>query len=179
LVVRVYSSGDQVRLLLNGREIGVKAISADTKRKAEFEVPYAAGELKAIALENGKQIAELAFQTAGPPVELRLVADRQTIRADRRDLSFVTLEVVDRSGNLVPDAVIPVVFRVSGAGELAGAGSANPKDVASFRQPGTRTFQGRCLAVVRPTGQAGAITLTADAEGIPQTSLQVTVRAGG
>ena len=76
-------------------------------------------------------------------------------------------------------AVVPVAFRVSGAGELAGAGSANPKDVASFRQPRTRTFQGRSLAVLRPTGQAGAIMLNADAEGIGQTSLQVSVREGG
>ena len=69
LKVRVYSSGDQVRLLLNGKEIGVKPVSADTELKAEFDVPYAAGELKAVALSNGQPIAELAFKTAGKPAQ--------------------------------------------------------------------------------------------------------------
>src|ERR1035441_7222725 len=79
LKVRVYSSGDQVRLLLNGKEIGT---SGAKEMKAEFEVPYVAGELKAIALSKGAPIAELAFQTVGKPARLRLTADRKTIRRD-------------------------------------------------------------------------------------------------
>jgi beta-galactosidase len=86
ITVRVYSQGDHVRLLLNGREIGMKPISAETKFKAEFEVPYAPGELKAVALKDDKPIAELSFRTAGEPARLRLRADRQSIRASRTTL---------------------------------------------------------------------------------------------
>lgn len=169
--VRVYSSGEQVRLLLNGKEIGVKPVSAATQLKAEFQVPYEPGELKAVALSGGKPIAELAFKTAGPPAAIRLKADRPSIRRDRNDLAFVTLEVLDKAGALVPDASIPVAFSVSGAAELAAVGTANPKDVWSFRRPRPRTFHGVCLAIVRPTGVAGAITLRAQSEGLPAANI--------
>ena len=86
LKVRVYSSGDQVRLLLNGKEVGVKPVSPETELRAEFEVPYAAGELKAVAMSSGRQIAELSFKTVGKPAKLRLTADRASIRRDRNDL---------------------------------------------------------------------------------------------
>jgi len=173
--VRAYSSGDQVRLLLNGREIATKPVSTETKFKAEFDVPYAAGELKAIALLEGRPIAELAFKTTGRPAKLRLRADRQSIRRDRNDLAYVTLDVVDQAGDVVPDATVPVTFTISGAGELAAVGTANPKDVVSFRRERPRTFHGKCLAIVRPTGAAANVTLRAQAEGLVSASIVVKV----
>jgi beta-galactosidase len=175
LKVRVYSSGDQVRLLLNGKEIGVKPVSSETELKAEFDVPYAAGELQAIALSKGQQIAELSFKTVGKPAKLRLKADRASIRRDRNDLSYVTLEVLDQAGELVPDTVVPVSFSISGAAELVTAGSANPKDVESFRRLRPKTFHGRCLAIVRPKNVAGAATVRAQADGLPPASIVVQV----
>jgi beta-galactosidase len=171
ITVRVYSQGDQVRLLLNDREIGVKPVSVENEFKAEFEVPYAAGELKAVALKNGSPIAELAFKTAGKPAKLRMKADRPSIRPDRNDLAFVALEVLDQDGSLVPDATAVVRFDISGAGELAATGTANPKDVRSFRQPLATTYHGKCLAIVRPTGSAGRITLVAKSDGLEPAKL--------
>jgi beta-galactosidase len=173
--VRVYSSGDQVRLLLNSREVGTKPVSAATKFTVEFDVPYAAGELKAIALAEGSQIGELAFKTAGKPAKLRLRADRQSIRGDRNDLAYVTLEVVDQAGDVVPDATVAVAFSISGVGELAGVGTANPKDVQSFRRLRPRTFHGKCLAIVRPTAAAGNVLLRAQAEGLVSASVMLKV----
>jgi beta-galactosidase len=175
LKVRVYSTGDQVRLLLNGKEIGAKPVSAETELKAEFDVQYAAGELKAVAFSNGGQIAELAFKTAGKPAKLRLIADRASIRRNRNDLSYVTLEVLDQAGELVPDAVVPVSFSISGAADLAAVGTANPKDVWSFRRLRPKTFHGRCLAIVRPKGAAGAATVRAQADGLAPASIVVQV----
>ncbi|MEJ2009878.1 MAG: DUF4982 domain-containing protein [Acidobacteriota bacterium] len=173
--VHIYTQGDQVRLLLNGHEIGVKPVSAETKFKAEFDVPYAAGELKAIALKEGKSIAEMALKTAGRPARLRLRADRQSIRADRNDLAYVTLEVLDQTGSVVPDATVPVSFDISGAGELAATGTANPKDVRSFRRAGPATYHGKCLAIVRPSGSAGRVTLLAKSEGLESARLVLKV----
>ena len=176
LTVRVYSRGEQVRLLLNGNEVGVKAISAQTKLRAEFEVPYTAGELRAVALAQGRTIAELALKTVARPAKLRLRADRTAIRPERWDLAFVTVEVLDAAGNLVPDAVVPVTFTLTGAAELAGTGNANPKDPRSFRRPHVRTYHGRCLAVVRPVGTAGTVELRVTADGL--TGASVTIRVG-
>ena len=174
--VRVYTAGDEVRLLLNGKEVGTKPVSAATELKAEFDVPYAPGELKAVAFAGGRQIAELAFKTAGRPARLRLKADRTAIRRSRNDLSYVTLEVLDGAGEVVPDAVVPVRISIGGAAELAAAGTANPKDVWSFRRPNLKTFHGMALAIVRPVGLVGVATVRAQADGLAPASIVVQVK---
>ena len=117
----------------------------------------------------------IAFKTAGKPAKLRLIADRASIRRNRNDLSYVTLEVLDQAGELVPDAVVPVSFSISGAADLAAVGTANPKDVWSFRRLRPKTFHGRCLAIVRPKGAAGAATVRAQADGLAPASIVVQV----
>jgi beta-galactosidase len=174
LKVRLASSGDQVRLLLNGKEIGTKSVSRETEWKAEFDVPYVPGELRAVAMQKGKEIGELTFKTAGKPAKLRLKADRSSMRRDKNDLSFIKVEVLDQAGNLVPDAVVSVALAVRGAGKLAAAGTANPKDVASFRSRRPTTFHGQCLAIVQPAGKPGSITLSAESPGLASASIQLT-----
>jgi len=176
LTVNVCTQGDQVRLLLNGREIGVKPVSAETRFKVEFDVPYAPGELKAVALKEGKPIAEMTLKTAGTPAGLQLKPDRQSLRPDRNDLAYVTLEVLDQYRNVVPDAAVPVSFEVRGVGELAATGTANPKDVRSFRQARPTTYHGKCLAILRPTGSAGSVTLLAESAGLSPARLVLKVR---
>jgi beta-galactosidase len=175
LKVRLASVGDQVRLTLNGKEIGTKSISRETEFRAEFEIPYTPGELKAVALQNGREIGDLTFTTAGKPARLQLKADRSSIRHDPNDLSFVKVEVLDQAGSVVPDAVVSIALTVSGAGRLAAAGTANPKDVSSFRSRVPRSYHGRCLAIVQPNGGPGSITLTAESAGIESATLQLTV----
>jgi beta-galactosidase len=153
----------------------VKPVSAETKFIAKFDVPYAPGELRAVALKEGNPLAEMTLKTSGGPAGLRLRVDRQSLRPDRNDLAYVTLEVLDQSGNVVPDAAVPVSFEISGAGELAATGTANPKDVRSFRQPRPTTFHGKCLAIVRPTGSAGSITLLARSDGFEPARLVLKV----
>ena len=104
LQVAVYSRCDSVRLELNGKVIGEKPVSAATKLTAKFDVPYAPGELRAIGLVNGKAVANTVLKTSGAPRKLKLIADREKIRADRNDLSYVTVEVVDAAGQRVPNA---------------------------------------------------------------------------
>ncbi|HEU5072243.1 MAG TPA: glycoside hydrolase family 2 TIM barrel-domain containing protein [Verrucomicrobiae bacterium] len=166
LQVNVYSRCDTVRLELNGKVIGEKPVSAATKLTAKFNVPYQPGELCAIGLVNGKEVAKTTLKTAGEPHRIRLTADRSVIRADRNDLSYVTVEVVDAKGNRVPNATIPIRFTISGAGELAATGSGAPNDASSFRLPLRKTYEGRCIAILRPNGGAEKIQLKAEADGL-------------
>jgi beta-galactosidase len=175
LNVRVYSTGDRVQLLLNGKEVDSKALSPESEWKAEFEVTYSPGELKAVAFSKGTQIAEVAVKTVGKPAKLRLVADRPSIQRKRTDLSYVTLEVTDDRDQLVPDAALPVNFSISGAGELAATGTANPKDFESFRKPNLRTFHGRALAIVRPKMVAGQAIVSVQAAGFAPASAVIQI----
>ena len=171
--VRVYSSGDQVKLILNGKEIGSKAMPESARLIAQFDLPYAAGELRAIAFKDGKEIDSLTFKTVAKPARLRLKVDRPTISARRDDLAFITVEITDAAGVPVPDIVRKIDFHVDGAGELAAVGNANPKDVTSFHESTCRTFRGRCLAILRPFGREGTITLQARSDGLSPASTAV------
>ncbi|MGV8137475.1 MAG: glycoside hydrolase family 2 TIM barrel-domain containing protein [Mangrovibacterium sp.] len=171
--VNVYSRSPVVRLELNGKVIGEQELSEKTNLTAKFKVPYEPGELKAIAVENGTEEGSVSLKTTGQAKKIRLVVDRTDIRADRNDLAYVTVEIVDENGNIVPNSEILVHLIIQGDGELAAAGSANPSCMASFRQPQARTFRGRCLAIVRPVGSPGKILLKAMARGVEPDSVIV------
>jgi beta-galactosidase len=174
LDVTVYSSCPSARLELDGKEIATKPVSE--RMIARFQVPYHPGELRAVCLSDGKPGASATLRTAGEPKEIRLTVDRSTIHADRNDLAYVTVEVVDAHGTLVPNGAIPVHFTVTGAGELAATGSGAPNDPSSFRLPVHKTWQGRGLAILRPTGDPGEITLKAEADGLQAATVVVETR---
>src|SRR6185437_7893764 len=175
MTVRVYTRAQQVKLLLNGREVGAKDLTEKDALKAEFSVPYAPGELKAVAYDDGREVGSVLFATAGKAHSLMLKADRPKMQATRDDLSYVMVTVVDAAGRPVPDAVLPISFVVEGAGEIAAVGNANPKDIASWRQLHRETFHGACVAIVRPRGRAGAITLRAESPGLVGATVRLEV----
>jgi beta-galactosidase len=166
LLVNVYSSGDRVELFLNARRVGQTSLGDADKFRTQFSVPYQPGLLVAVAYRNDKVIGIKTLSTVGPAAGLRLVPDRQALDADRNDLSHVVAEVVDAAGHLVPDAVVNVSFTIQGQGEIVAAGSGNPRNMASIRQPHHDTYRGRALAIVRPFVQRGRITLAAQAPGL-------------
>jgi beta-galactosidase len=175
LKVTVYSTAKSVRLELNGRIIGEKATSEATRLKAVFDVPYEPGELKAVALENGKEVAVKILKTTGEPAALKLTADRNSIRADRNDLSYITIEIVDEFGQTVTDAAIPVKLTLSGDGELAGSGNASPWDMESVGNTLVKTYRGKALAIVRPFAKTGEITLKAEGRTLQEAIAKVRV----
>ena len=175
LTVRIYTTGDHIKLLLNGKEAGSADVSLNTNLTAELSVPYAPGELKAVAFKDGKPFGEMSLKTVGAPYRVALYPDGSSLKADRNDLSFVMAHILDKEGNLVPDAVAEVSFKVSGPGELAAIGNANPREMDSFHAPRRRTFQGRCLAIVRPSGAPGQITVQATSAGLEPASLSLQI----
>jgi beta-galactosidase len=172
LQVRVFSRAPMVRLKLNNKIVGEQRI-ADTSITAVFEVPYEPGTLKAVNVENGKETAGFELKTAGMAKRIHLTADRVRIKASRSDLSYVIVEVVDENNLVVPDAEVPIHFSVEGAGELVALGNANPKNVASFHNGERQTFNGKCLAIIRPKGNAGVIKLNATSKGLG--TVQITI----
>jgi beta-galactosidase len=174
LQVRVFTKASRVRLEQNGKIVGEKVLLPQDKYIAVFEVPYQPGELKAVALENDKEVAVKILRTPGEPAVIRLVGDRNNIKADRNDLSFVRIEIVDSNGQLVPEDSVEVKLTLSGGGELAASGNANPKDMASVNRTLINTYKGKALAVIRPSGK-GIIKLTAESQGLKAGELIIQV----
>jgi beta-galactosidase len=172
--VHVYTRSKLVKLEMNGKPVGEQAVDDNKSITATFEVPYEPGTLTARCFDNGVETASETIKTVGKPAAIRLSPDRSAIKADRNDLSYVMVGIIDAEGNIVPNADnITVNFEISGNGEIAGVGSGSPTDMSSFQQPHKKSWQGRCLAIVRPKGEAGKITLKAKAEGLQEVSTEI------
>jgi beta-galactosidase len=176
-LVHVYTRSRNVKLELNRKIVGEQNIEQGKSITATFEVPYEPGTLVAHCYDNGKETASQVLKTTGPPAAIRLIADRTRIRADKNDLSYVMAEIIDRDGNIVPDADKVIVnFEVTGPGKVAGVGSGDPRDMSSFQQPRKKTYQGICMAIIRPEKTPGKIKLRTTAEGLKEASLVITSR---
>ena len=165
--VEVYTKAKEVKLFLNGKEIGSKAVGRDTEYKAVFTVPYEAGTLRAQAGNK-----EVTLATAGEPAALRLKADRNVITADGQDLAFVTVEVIDREGRICPDAAISCEAAVKGQGRLMAFASADLKDREPTTSPQVTTWKGRALLVVRSTSKKG-LTQVSVRSSLPTATLTI------
>jgi beta-galactosidase len=176
LQVDVYSGCQQVRLLLNGKDLGAKSTSRETQFIANWQVPYEPGTLTAIGYNQHEEVAHWQLHTAGKPAALRLTADRLAIQADGQDLCYVTVEVVDVNGQRVPCAQNLVRFAVEGEGTLAAVGNSKPDSLESFQQPQRSTCDGRCLAILRSKRTPGAIKLAARSDGLAESSIAIETR---
>ncbi|QFG22228.1 glycoside hydrolase family 2 TIM barrel-domain containing protein [Actinomadura sp. WMMB 499] len=172
--VEVYSAADEVELLVNGRSLGRAPAGGRHRFRAEFDTVYEPGELVAVAYQGGAETGRHLLRSATGPVRLRAEPDRPAITATHGDLAYVTLTLTDAEGTLHTAADRPVSAEVSGNGLLAGFGSAAPSTRERFDAAEHRTYEGRALAVLRPTG-TGEIRLRASAPECEPVEVLITV----
>jgi len=171
-VVAYYNNADAVELFLNGKSLGVQQKTGDDLH-VKWRVPFAPGTLRAISRKNGKTVLTKQITTAGTPAKIILKADHANIKADGRDLSFITAAIVDKNGVMVPDADNLVQFQVHGAGFIAGVDSGDPTSHESFKASQHTALNGLALAILQSNGAKGAITLTAHATGLQPATIVV------
>lgn len=169
-----YNQADEVELFLNGESLGVKSKPDDAFHVC-WRVPFTPGTLKAVSRKDGKEVLTREIRTAGEPARIMLIPDRSALHADGTDLSFVTVEIQDKDGNLVPDADNLLRFTVEGDGFIAGTDNGDQNDPVSLKKPERHAFYGKAMAVVQNTGKAGTIRLKATAEGLPDAIVEIKV----
>lgn len=167
-----FNHADEVELFINGRSQGVKTMPED-KYHVVWRVKYEPGAIKAVSRKDGKVVVEKEIHTAGEPAQIRLSADRTEIQADGADLSFITVEIVDKDGNLCPNADNLVNFDVQGAAFIAGVDNGNQTSMESFKAPHRKAFYGKCLVVLQNNGDRGDIQLNAVSEGLEKAMLNI------
>ena len=174
--VNVYSRSPRVRLYRDGTPVGESEVDPETYT-ATFEVPYAPGELKAVNLDaRRREGAAAVLETTGASAAIRLTPDRTDVRADRNDLAWVKVEIVDAKGRTVPDAAVKVSLAAARAGSIIASGNGAYADMESFRSLTPTTFRGKAVAVLQLTMEPGNITLTVTAEGFPEATLTLETR---
>jgi beta-galactosidase len=165
--VHVFTSGDEGELFLNGKLLGRRKKGEFEYRLRWDEVVYEPGTLKVVTYKSGKLWATAEMKTAGTAASLRVEPDRNRIRADGRDLSFVTVTITDKSGVTVPRADNRVQFEIEGPGEIVATDNGDPTSFEPFQSHSRKAFNGLCLVIVRgKAGALGKIRLTAKADGL-------------
>lgn len=167
-----YNNADEVELFVNGKSQGVRSKGKDDFH-VMWRVKYEPGTVKAISRKEGKTVAEQEIRTAGEPAQIRLTPDRSTIQADGKDLSFITVEILDKDGNLCPNAENDVTFAVEGAGFIAGVDNGSPISMEKFKDNHRKAFYGKCLVVVQNSGKTGGIKVTATADGLEKATTAI------
>jgi len=153
-----YNHADEVELYLNGKSLGKRSKKGD-ELHVFWRVPFEPGTLKAVSRKNGKEVLTREIKTAGKATSIRLTADRKKIKADGKDLAFVTVELLDADGTVLPLTNQVAIFSISGLGSLAGTDNGDPNEHVSLKNPQRRLFNGKCLGIVRSSRQKGKIVL--------------------
>ncbi|RYD94979.1 MAG: DUF4982 domain-containing protein, partial [Sphingobacteriales bacterium] len=155
-----------------GKSLGTKTKEGENLH-AVWKVPFEAGTLKAVSKKNGKAVLTTEVKTAGKAHKIELIADRKKLEADGKDLSFITVNVLDKDGNIVPDADNLIEFTIEGNGTIAGTDNGYQADLNSLSKPERNAWKGKCLAIIKANEKAGKIKLTAKADGLPAVSVKV------
>ena len=192
--VFVYTNYPSAELFINGKSQGIRtkdlSVTAEGTMESEesatsfvrqsryrlmwMDTKYEPGVVKVVAYDkDGNAVAEREIRTAGKPHHIELTADRATITADGRDLSFITVRVVDKDGNLCPDAQHLVEYSVSGEGFYRAGANGNPVSLELFHEPRMQLFNGMMTAIVQSNTTPGEITLTAKAKGVKSAKIVI------
>lgn len=187
--VFVYTNYPSAELFINGKSQGVKkkdlsataynSGSNDFSRQERYrlmwmDTKYEPGTAKVVAYDNdGNAVAEKEIHTAGKPYRMELIADSPIIEADGKDLSFITVKVVDKDGNLCPNVQDLVKFKVKGAGIYRAGANGDSTSLDLFHEPQMHLFNGMLTAIVQSDDKPGTITLEAMMKGIPTSKIEI------
>ncbi len=165
VTVYAYHNCDSVELFLNDVSQGDK-VFAGSALHSEWDVAWQAGTLRGDCKRGSSVVATDTVKTAGAPAKIGLTPDRSRIRADGKDLTFVTVDVLDQDGVIVPTGDSSFTFSVSGPAELVGVDNGNPTDTSAYKASTRTAFHGKALAILRATKAPGNVSFTASAAGL-------------
>jgi beta-galactosidase len=172
----VYSNCDEVELFLNDKSLGSKPKPANDAPRT-WETTFAAGTLKAVGKNNGKEVATEILKTAGEPAKILLTVDKSKIANNFDDVAYVTATIVDANGLPCPNVTIDrlVSFTISGPGAIAAVDNGDNQSHEAFQANERSTYRGKCIAVIRAKGPSGTIGLKASAPNLEGSSVTITI----
>ena len=177
----VYTSYPKAELFINGKSQGIREKNDSTLqtryRLMWNETKYEPGEVKVVAYDAaGNKTAEKVLKTAGKPHHLVLTPNRESLLADGEDLVYITVQVADKEGNIVPTDNRMVRFSVSGAGTFEATANGDPTSLLPFQHPEMKLFSGAATAIVRSADRDGVIRFTASAKGVNSATISLQVK---
>lgn len=177
--VHVYTSGDEGELFLNGKSLGRKKMEAGKDFRLTWDdVVYVPGELKVVCYKNGKKWATDIVKTTGIATKLRMSADRSEVLADDVDLVFVTVDVTDKEGLMVPRTNPLVKFSIEGNGEIVATDNGDATSFVPFQSNERPAYNGKVLVIVKAKkGEKGQFTVKAESEGLQSAAATIRIKS--
>ncbi|WP_342382367.1 glycoside hydrolase family 2 TIM barrel-domain containing protein [Bacteroides ovatus] len=168
LFVNGVSQGRQRKLTRTEYESSTDSLAPQKRYRLMWnDVIYQPGEVKVTAYDkNGNPADEKIIKTAGKPHHLVLSSNRTSMKADGEDLVYITVQVADKNGNLVPTDTRKVNFKVSGAGKFRAAANGDPTCTELFHEPDMTLFSGALTAIIQSSEESGKIVFEAYAKGV-------------
>ncbi|MGM0620050.1 MAG: DUF4982 domain-containing protein [Bacteroidota bacterium] len=180
--VFVYTNYNSTELFVNGKSQGIQTKTKDKTLQHRYrlmwmDVKYEPGTLKVVAFDDdGNPVGEKEMHTADKPHHLELKADRSIIAADGKDLSYITVSVVDKEGNLCPNAANQLNFDVSGAGKFKVVCNGDATSLEMFHKPTMKAFSGKLVVTVQSLEEAGEIELKVNGKGLKSEAITIQSR---
>lgn len=179
--VFVYTSYPKAELFINGKSQGVREKNDSTLqtryRLMWNETRYEPGEVKVVAYDaNGNEAETKIIRTAGKPHHLVATPNRSELSANGEDLMYITIQVADKDGNIVPTDTRKVKFNVKGAGSFEATANGDPTCLLPFQNPEMKLFAGAATAIVRSSKTPGTIKFTVSAPGVRDAVLSIPVK---
>ena len=174
--IEVYSAADEVELLCNGTVLGRQPTGEAHRFRTTFETIYTPGELTAVAYSDGTEVGRTTLATATGPLQVTVTPDRSEIIAHESDLVYVAVSLTGTNEVLRPAETRQLTVNVGGPGLLQGFASADPTALEPYPTNTCTTYNGRALAVIRPTGP-GLIEVAVIADDLATGTCAVTVVA--
>lgn len=178
--VMVYTNYPKAELFINGKSQGMREKNDSTYqnryRLMWMETLYEPGEVKVVAYDNdGQPVAEKSVRTAGKPHHIVLTPHQTKLAADGDDLAYVTVQVADKDGNIVPTDTRRVKFNVSGAGSFEATANGDPTSLMPFQEPQMDLFSGAATVIVRSGKTPGNLRLKVSAPGVKPAVIDIPV----
>ena len=167
-----YNNADEVELFLNGRSAGTRKKN-DTTLHVIWRLPFRPGTLTAVSRKNGKIILTKEIKTSGEAARIELTVDKKNLKADGKELTFITARILDKNGIIVPTADNEIKFSITGNGIFAGSDNGYQADTVSLKNPKRKCWMGMALAIIQSTEKKGNITLTATSPRIASASVTI------
>ncbi len=186
--VHIYTNFEEVELFINGVSQGRRRHALPLENTDDEQAlirnqlerfrlmwddtVYTPGEVTAVAYQGGKEVMRKTVKTAGAPYQVALSAYWEKIGADEEELNFITARILDKDGNLCPNADNRIFFRTEGPADVYATDAGDPREAETFLRSDKKALSGMLVAVIRSTEATGTVKVIAEADGLISGTLE-------
>jgi hypothetical protein len=176
LIVNAFSNCEEVELFINNRSLGNKKMADFINRAISWELPFEQGTLRAVAKNNGKQVAEYELKTTGPAVKVVAECSEKSLKADRNDLAHIFVTLCDEAGNPVYSADNEITCEIEGPVRLLGMEDSNPANIENYKDNKQHAYRGKLLIYMQALDKSGNAIIKFTSGNLGETTVEINVK---